>query len=157
MPTFAALSACHCTQLRIATSRPTEFVDLTDRVQALVAEAGVQTGIVNIQSLHTTAAIVLNEHEPLLLTDFAALLERTAPLGAAYRHDDLSIRAVNLLPDERVNGHAHCRALLLSPSACLNIVGGRLQLGRWQRIFLVELDGPRVRDLSILLVGETTQ
>src|SRR5262245_54668445 len=154
METFAATPAYRHTRLRIATTSPTQFIDITDRIQALVVEAGVLAGLVNVQSLHTTAAIVLNEHEPLLLADFAALLERTAPASTSYRHDDLSVRTVNLTPDERVNGHAHCRALLLMPSACLNIVGGRLQLGRWQRIFLAELDGPRVRDLSVLLLGE---
>ena len=61
---------------------------------------------------------------------------------------------MNLTPDERRNGHAHCRALLLGPSACLNVVDGRLQLGRWQRVFLVELDGPRAREISVLMLGE---
>jgi secondary thiamine-phosphate synthase enzyme len=154
MTPLVAISAHIHTRLRIATARPTQFVDLTDQVQALVAEAGVQSGLINIQSLHTTAAVVLNEHEPLLLDDFAAVLERAAPQDAPYQHDDLSVRTVNLVPDERVNGHAHCRALLLTPSACLNIADGRLQLGRWQRLFLVELDGPRVRELSVLILGE---
>jgi secondary thiamine-phosphate synthase enzyme len=143
---------CHW-QLHITTTQPVEFIDLSEPVQALVTGAGRQTGLINIQSLHTTAAIVLNEAEPLLLDDFADLLERAAPCGAPYRHDDLGLRTVNVAPGERVNGHAHCRALLLAASACLNVIDGRLQLGRWQRVFLVELDGPRVRDLSILLIG----
>jgi secondary thiamine-phosphate synthase enzyme len=148
----AVVEPCYW-RLHVATSQTVEFVDLSEQVQALVTGAGIRTGLINIQSLHTTAAVVLNEAEPLLLTDFAALLERAAPRGALYRHDDLALRTVNLSPGERVNGHAHCRALLLSASACLNVVDGRLQLGRWQRVFLVELDGPRVRDLSILCVG----
>jgi secondary thiamine-phosphate synthase enzyme len=61
---------------------------------------------------------------------------------------------VNLVEEERPNGHAHCRALLLPSSACLNVTEGRLQLGRWQRVFLVELDGPRERSVSVLLFGE---
>jgi len=142
-------------RLRISTTQPTQFIDLTDDVEAFVDAAGVRAGIINLQTLHTTTAIVLNEHEPLLLGDFTALLERTAPLRAPYRHDDFSVRTVNLIPGEveRVNGHAHCRALFLSPSACLNIVDGRLELGRWQRIFLAELDGPRVRELSIVVIA----
>jgi secondary thiamine-phosphate synthase enzyme len=152
METFAGTSTHHHKRLRITTARPTEFVDLTDRVQAIVAEAGVHAGIVNVQSLHTTAAIVLNEHEPLLLADFTTMLERAAPERAEYRHDDLRLRTINLTPGERINGHAHCRAFLLCPSACLNIVHGRLLLGTWQRVFLAELDGPRVREVSIMLV-----
>jgi secondary thiamine-phosphate synthase enzyme len=69
-------------------------------------------------------------------------------------HDDMSARTVNLAPGERPNGHAHCRALLLGSSVLLNVASGSVQLGRWQRVFLVELDGPRTREVSILLFGE---
>jgi len=154
METLVSNATCQHRTLRIPTVCATEFFDLTDYVERLVTDAGLRSGFVNVQSLHTTTAIVVNEREPLLHADFAALLERAAPQDAAYRHDDATVRTVNLTADERVNGHAHCRALLLGASACLNIVDGRLQLGRWQRVFLVELDGPRERELSIMLVGE---
>ena len=140
--------------IRIATDHPTQFVDLTERLEALVVQSGIRFGFVNVQSLHTTAAIVVNENEPLLLTDFAAALERSAPAGAIYRHDDVTVRTVNVTADERVNGHAHCRALILGSSACINVVYGRLHLGAWQRVFLVELDGPRDREVSVLILGE---
>jgi secondary thiamine-phosphate synthase enzyme len=155
METFAAAPACRHTRIRIATDHPTQFVDLTDRLRALVAVSGVQTGLVNVQTLHTTAAIVVNELEPLLHEDFADLLERAAPGAARYRHDDTTARTVNVTAEERVNGHAHCRALLLAPTACLNVVDGVLVLGRWQRVFLVELDGPQPRDVSVLILGES--
>jgi secondary thiamine-phosphate synthase enzyme len=153
MEAFAS-AACRYTTTRVRTQRPTDFVDITDRVQALVSESGLRTGLVNVQSLHTTVAIVVNENEPLLLTDFATFLERTSPAQADYRHDDLSVRTVNLTADERINGHAHCRALMLGPAACLNVIDGKLKLGTWQRVFLVELDGPRDRELSVLMLGE---
>ena len=140
--------------IELTTRRPTEFIDLTGRVQQVIAAAGFEFGIVNIQTLHTTTAIVVNEHEPLLLDDFHALLEQLAPSHGRYRHDDETARTVNVTEGERANGHAHCRALFLPSSACLNVVGGRLQLGRWQRIFLVELDGPRVRHVSVAMVGD---
>jgi secondary thiamine-phosphate synthase enzyme len=140
--------------IRIATDHPTQFIDLTDRLEALVAQSGIRFGFVNVQSLHTTAAIVVNENEPLLLSDFADALERSAPTRAVYRHDDLAVRTVNLTADERVNGHAHCRALMLGLSACINVIYGRLHLGAWQRVFLVELDGPRDREISVLILGE---
>ncbi|MGH9372744.1 MAG: secondary thiamine-phosphate synthase enzyme YjbQ, partial [Vicinamibacterales bacterium] len=152
--TLAPVSTCRHARIRIATEHSAEFIDLTDQLEALVRDAGIQAGLVNVQSLHTTTAIVVNEHEPLLLADIAALLERAAPRHAWYRHDDVSSRTVNLSPGERPNGHAHCRALLLGASACLNVFDGRLQLGRWQRVFLAELDGPRAREVSVLLVGE---
>jgi secondary thiamine-phosphate synthase enzyme len=155
MDTLTALSICRNTTIQIATDRPTVFVDLTSRIETLVAEAGMGTGLVNIQTRHTTTAIVVNEHEPLLLGDFANLLEQTAPRLAAYRHD--SFARARGGRDEPANGHAHCRALLLCPSASLNVTGGQLQLGRWQRIFLAELDGPRIREVSILLLGEAAR
>ena len=154
METLARTSTCRHTTIRITTERSTEFIDLTDRLEALVAEAGIRFGLVNIQSLHTTTAIVVNEHEPLLFVDFLTLLENAAPRDAGYRHDDVTARTVNVTPDERINGHAHCRALLLAPSACLNVIDGSLRLGPWQRVFLAELDGPRDRQISVLILGE---
>lgn len=158
METLTPVSACrHTTRIQVRTSQPTEFIDLTDRLQSLVAGAGLRFGILNVQTLHTTTAIVVNEHEPLLLADFQAVLEAAAPGDGPYQHDDVTARTVNLTEAERPNGHAHCRALLLSPSACLNVVGGRLLLGRWQRVFFVELDGPRDREISVLIFGEAGQ
>jgi len=154
METLAAASPCHYATIRIATDRPTQFVDLTERLEAFVAASGVRTGLLNIQSLHTTTAIVVNEHEPLLLADFAILLEKVAPSHTSYRHDDVTARTVNVTLGERPNGFAHCRALFMPSSVCLNVIDGRLRLGRWQRVFLVELDGPQAREVSTLMVGE---
>ena len=154
METLVTTAICRHSRIRVETEREMAFIDLTDRIEALATEAGIHAGIINIQSLHTTTAIVVNEHEPLLLADFAGLLSRAAPRDAHYRHDDVAVRTVNLAPGERSNGHAHCHALLLGSSASLNFAAGRLQLGRWQRVFLVELDGPRVREVSGLVLGE---
>ena len=154
METLASIAIYRHTKIRIATERPTQFIDLTDRLEVFVAEAGIRFGLVNVQTLHTTTAIVVNELEPLLLSDFATLLESAAPRDAGYRHDDVTARTVNVTPDERINGHAHCRALLLGPSAALNVIDGKLLLGRWQRVFMAELDGPRAREISVLILGE---
>ena len=140
------------TRLRLTTTAATEFVDITDHLRALVHEAGIETGLLNVQTSHTTTAIIVNEGEPRLHDDFHAALARLAPLGVAYRHDDLAFRPA-VSSEEPRNGHAHCRALLLPTAVCLNILGGRLALGRWQRVFVVELDGPRVRDVTAVAVG----
>jgi secondary thiamine-phosphate synthase enzyme len=155
MNTLTLTSVARHLPLSIRTSRPTEFLDITDFVTAVVEEARLWVGLVNVQTRHTTTAIVVNEHEPLLLEDFAGLLDLIAPAAWSYSHDDATRRQVNLTPDERVNGHSHCRALFLPSSACLNVADGALQLGRWQRIFLVELDGPREREISVLVSGES--
>jgi secondary thiamine-phosphate synthase enzyme len=155
METLTPISACRrTTRIHLTTTHPTQFIDLTDRLDRLIADAGLRFGILNVQTLHTTTAIVVNEHEPLLLTDFQSLLEAAAPGDGRYQHDDTRARTVNLTEAERPNGHAHCRALLLPSSACLNVAGGHLLLGRWQRVFFVELDGPRERDISVLVFGE---
>lgn len=140
--------------LPLETKHRIEFIDVTDQVRALVGGAGVDTGLVLVQSLHTTVAVVVNEHEPLLLSDFVAHLERWAPSDNSYAHDDPARRRVNLQPDERVNGHAHCRALALGVSVTLAIVGGELLLGRWQRVFVVELDGAQSRKVALTVVGD---
>jgi len=158
MHTLTPVSACrHTTTIHVSTTEATQFIDLTDRLEGLVADGDLRFGIMNVQTLHTTTAIIVNEHEPLLLADFGALLEAVAPVVRRYEHHDAHARAVNVSEGERPNGHAHCRALLLPTSVCLNVVSGRLLLGCWQRVFLVELDGPREREISVLIFGEAGQ
>ena len=130
-----------------------EFVDITDSLTQAVRNSGVRFGIANVQTRHTTTGIIVNEHEPLLLDDMAGLLDRLVPGEAEYRHDDMTIRRVNLMPGEPANGHSHCRALLLGASETLNVVDGRLDLGTWQRVFLVELDRDKVREVSVMVMG----
>jgi secondary thiamine-phosphate synthase enzyme len=131
-----------------------EWIDITDQILQLVHESGVRNGFVNIQSKHTTTAILVNENEPLLLQDMKLALERLAPRNHNYQHDNFHIRTVNLMAEESPNGHAHCKALFLRTSETLNLVDGVLQLGRWQRIFFIELDQARKREISILFLGQ---
>jgi secondary thiamine-phosphate synthase enzyme len=139
--------------LRYRSSRAPEFIDVTGDVGATVREAGIVAGSVLVFSRHTTAAIRINEAEPLLIEDMEAMLARIAPAGVYYRHNDLSIRKVNLTEDEDLNGHAHCQHLLMGASECVPVIEGELLLGRWQRIFLVELDCPRDREVIVHVVG----
>lgn len=128
-----------------------EFVDITDDVSALVRQSGVRSGLVQICSYHTTAAIRINEAEPLLLDDFRRLLDRLVP-DEEYEHDDMS-RRVGVPPNEPINGRAHCQHLLLSSSESVSIDQGAMRLGQWQRIFLIELCSPRRRDVTIQVIG----
>ena len=91
-------------------------MDVTDEVAQAVTEAGVRRGFAVVFSRHTTAGVRLNEHEPLLLEDMARLLERVVPTGD-YRHDDFSVRTVNLTENERVNGHFHAGASCWGPAS----------------------------------------
>ncbi len=141
-------------RVEFATTSATEFVDITPRISEEIRRAGLRNGRVHLQSLHTTLGLAVNENEPLLLSDFKGLLERLAPAGAGYEHDDFA-RRFDIRIDEPVNGHAHCRQLLLSAFATLMVEDGHLVLGRWQSVFAVELDGPRHhRELAIQLEGD---
>ncbi len=140
-------------RLQLPTSRPTEFVDITARLQEEIAAAGLRNGRLHLQSLHTTLGLAVNENEPLLLEDLAATLERLAPAGVPYRHDDLK-RRPQVGPEEPINCHAHCRQLVLLPACTLLVEEGRLVLGRWQSVFAVELDGPRQRQVALQLDGD---
>jgi octaprenyl-diphosphate synthase len=140
-------------RLRFESSRATEFVDLTSRVRDEVRRSGLRAGRVHLQSMHTTLGLAINENEPLLLTDFQHLLERIAPADAGYEHDDFT-RRFKIAVDESVNGHAHCRQLLLTGFMTLLVEDGTLVLGRWQSVFAVELDGPRHRELAVQLDGD---
>jgi secondary thiamine-phosphate synthase enzyme len=95
----------------------------------------------------------INENEPLLLSDMEEFLKRVAPRELYYRHNDFSIRTENMTEDECPNAHAHCQHLILGASETIPVVEGELALGRWQRIFLVELDRPREREVCVQIIG----
>jgi len=138
--------------VELQTEERLQFVDLTELVAERVRRSGIGHGLVCVQSRHTTTAVVVNENEPLLIEDAKRMLERVAPRDALYGHNELHRRR-DVAPDESPNGDAHCRALLLGSSETLAVAAGSLQLGRWQRVFLVELDGPRRRTVSVVVMG----
>jgi secondary thiamine-phosphate synthase enzyme len=134
-----------------------QFIDLTDEVRDLVARSGVRNGAALIFSAHTTCSVIINERESGFIEDFRELLETVVPSSVDYRHDDLSIRTEGLAddPHEVPNGHAHCRATLLGASSqTVPVHDGELMLGRYQRIFLLELDRGRERRVLFQVMGE---
>ncbi|MEO6912890.1 MAG: type 2 isopentenyl-diphosphate Delta-isomerase [Candidatus Baltobacteraceae bacterium] len=139
--------------LRYRTDGAGKFRDITDDVAAIVKASGVRTGLAHVYSMHTTAAIRINEHEDFLLGDFERFLERIAPRGDGfYDHDRIEDR-VDVSPDEPRNGHSHCRHLLLASSETLPVIDGGLAIGEWQRIFLIELCSPRNRSVIVQVLG----
>ncbi len=143
--------------LRVTTEDAPSFLDITDRVAEFVQDTGVVMGLVVVFSRHTTAAVVLNENEPMLMQDIAAFLEKLAPRNGYYKHNDFTIRTVNMTEDECPNGHAHAQHWLLGSTEVIPIVAGKMSLGRWQRIFLVELDRARERELVVQVWGIAVQ
>ena len=139
--------------INLETTEAPEFMDVTDQVLDSIAESGISTGNVLVYSKHTTAAFKINEMEPLLLEDMARTLEHIAPRDADYRHNDFTVRTVNMNEDECPNGHAHCQHLALGTSETIPIIDGVLQLGTYQRVFFIELDHPRQREFLIQVMG----
>ena len=148
----AIKSRTYC--IKVETHKAPEFIDITEQVRACVVEAQIRNGFVSVFSRHTTAAVKINENEPLLLQDMEQFLERIAPRNGNYRHNDFTVRTVNMTEDECPNGHAHCQQLLLGTSETIPVIEGITQFGRWQSIFLIELDHPRPREVVVQVLGE---
>lgn len=140
--------------IKLKTVATLDFIDITDKVKSKLKKAGIKRGVINIQSLHTTMAVIVQEGEPLLITDLKKVLEKVAPRTTKYMHDNFDIRTINMNPNEPMNGHSHCKAMFLTTSSFLNITKGKLQLGKWQRIFAVELDNARPRRIALQIIGE---
>lgn len=139
--------------ISIKTKQCFDFINLTKDIKNFIKESGIKNGLINIQSMHTTGAIIVNEEEPLLIEDIKKHLERLVSQDLKYKHDDFTIRTVNLCDDECANGHAHCKAVLLQVNATLNLIDGNIQLGQWQQIFFLELDRARERKVQIQIIG----
>jgi 4-hydroxy-3-methylbut-2-enyl diphosphate reductase len=141
-------------RLLIRTDKGPQFIDITDGVASLARESAIRNGFAIVFTRHTTAAIRINENEPMLLRDMEEFLRKVAPAHVYYNHNDFSRRTANMSDGEQPNGHSHCQQLLLGASEAIPIVDGELLLGRWQRLFLVELDRGREREVVVQLVGE---
>lgn len=132
----------------IDTDERIELVDLTDRVMEFVRRFGITEGMITLWSMHTTCALFINEFQKALLTDIRRFLEDMVARDRYYMHND---------PDhsdcDRLNADSHLRAMLLGHSLTLQISGGEVVLGQWQRILMAELDGPRARTLRAQVWG----
>jgi secondary thiamine-phosphate synthase enzyme len=139
-----------------ATTSPGDFIDLTDELFSMVRRAAVTNGMALVYSPHTTCSILINERESGFFEDLRRLMASLAPAGDAYyRHDDMAIRTENIDPDDAPNGHAHCRGSVFgATSQTIPIIDGKLMLGRWQRVFFLELDRARDRKVFIEILGE---
>ena len=134
--------------LTFTTRHRFELIDLTQRVEELVGKTGIGAGVALLQSLHSTAALFVNEWQEALLEDFRTLLEQAVRAEAPWRHNDPRYSDC-----DRSNAASHLRALLLGSSAMLAVRRGQLVRGTWQSIILAELDGPRTRSVSLQILG----
>jgi secondary thiamine-phosphate synthase enzyme len=131
----------HTSELRFSTRGDADIVDLTEPVRRAVAEAGVAEGQLVAFVRGSTAAITTMELEPGGITDLRAMLDRLAPVEGDYEHNRLN---------RDTNSHAHQRASLIGPSEVVPVIGGRLALGTWQQLVLVDFDDrPRERTVVV--------
>lgn len=128
--------------IHVTSRSRSELIDITGRVEELVKCSGVSSGTCHIFSLHTTAAITVNEGaDPAVRRDIAACLERLVPADAAFTHDE-------------GNSDAHLKTTLVGPSEAVIIEGGKLLLGTWQALYFCEFDGPRSRKVAVKIVSD---
>jgi secondary thiamine-phosphate synthase enzyme len=134
--------------LTVQTEERVELTDITDRIVALVRASGIREGIVSLWSMHTTFAIFINESQKALHVDIKRLLETMVERDADWMHNDPAHSDC-----DRLNADAHLRAMLLGHSLTVQVSGGELVLGQWQRVLVAELDGPRSRTLRVQMMG----
>ena len=120
-----------------------EIIDVTQDINDLLVKHQINDGIINVFAKHSTTGIVINENESRLIKDFENTLETLIPENNNYGHD---------LIDN--NADSHIRAFLIGSSETIPIKNSSLDLGTWQRVFFVELDGPRTRNFVVTIIGK---
>lgn len=160
--TAAQPAVFHYTELQLETKPGIHIIDITPQIRAEVERLGVSEGCVNVLSRHTTTAIAINECEARLLDDIRQFLRKLAPPGAPYLHNDLHYREAPpnwpggweaWAAQEPENAHSHILSMVLGNSETIPVTHGKLALGAWQSVMLVELDGARTRTVGIQVVG----
>lgn len=127
--------------LKINTNKKFEIIDITSQINDLI---DIDNGIISIFSRHSTSAIVVNENESGLLNDLEFMLNNLVSDKFSYQHDKIDN-----------NASSHLKSFLLSSSECLPVKNNKLDLGTWQSVFFIELDGPRhARTVTLTMVGE---
>jgi secondary thiamine-phosphate synthase enzyme len=138
----------HAETVTIETSERVQLVDLTERIAAIVSSSKIRDGLASVWSMHTTCAVFINEDQAALHVDIKAFLEKTVARNAQWRHNDPEHSDC-----DRNNADAHLRAMLLGHGLTLQVAGGELVLGQWQRVLAAELDGPRSRTFRLHVQG----
>ena len=131
-------------KFEISTSKRRELVDVTNKVESIVAKSKIKNGICVVFVPHATAAVMLNENERGLVSDIINKVEKDFPAGAGYRHDRI---------DD--NADSHLASAFIGQSKTLPVNGGQLIRGTWQQVFVLEADGPRSsRRVVVTVIGE---
>jgi secondary thiamine-phosphate synthase enzyme len=127
----------------LKTDKRIEIVDVTNEIKYIVGKSSLNSGIINIYSQHSTSAIVVNENEPGLIEDFKEAIKRLISSNENYKHNRIDN-----------NADSHIRSFLLGNSVTIPLENGQIDLGTWQSVFFVELDGPRTRKVIVTIIGD---
>jgi secondary thiamine-phosphate synthase enzyme len=129
--------------IHMSTRNRTELVDITRNVEDITRKSGITDGLCIIHTVHSTTAVIVNEHEAGLTKDIVKKVQQDFPKGAGWLHDRV---------DD--NADAHLASSFIGPTRMFPVKNGRLMRGTWQSIFLLELDGPRTRRIIVEVMGE---
>ncbi|MGA2694814.1 MAG: secondary thiamine-phosphate synthase enzyme YjbQ [Terriglobales bacterium] len=130
--------------LKLHTKTRRAYVHLTPQVEEIVRKSGVREGMVLVSAMHITAGVYVNDNESGLIEDIDQWLEDLAPANPDYKHHQTG----------EDNGDSHLKALLIHHEVIVPITAGKLDLGRWQRIFYAEFDGQREKRVIVKVMGE---
>ena len=133
----------------LETSKRLEIMNVTDKVNDIARNSGIECGLVNVWISHTTAAIMVNEDDSSLWEDILSTLSRLIPVESNYRYN-LRYRGFS----GEQNAHAHILNCLIKPDTTVPLKDGEMMLGTWQSILFAEFDGPRKRHVNVQVVGE---
>jgi secondary thiamine-phosphate synthase enzyme len=134
----------HTEYLWFETKGRREYIDITDRVEAILEKSEIEEGMVLVSAMHITAGVYVNDHEDGLIKDIDALLEKLAPFKEDYLHHRAG----------EDNGDAHLKSLLVHHQIIAPVTGGKLDFGPWQRIYYAEFDGMRRKRVIVKVMGE---
>ena len=134
----------------VKSQKSTELIRITDQVKRAVEMSGLRNGMINVFTLHTTTAITINENDPKLEEDIAKFMVRAVPEDDSYGHHRFYRRDGRMA----VNAYSHIRASLLGANVTVPLQNAEMILGSRQNIYLVELDGPQLRGLTVQVLGE---
>ena len=143
------------TTIEVAAPERYAYLDLTEDLQRAIKDSGVTDGAAIAFCAHTTCALLINEWEDGALADFRRQVTEMVPHeGVYYEHDDFEVRTQNMHENERANGHAHVKAMLLSATShAIPVVAGEPGLGTWQRLIFFEMDEPKDRTVTFHVFG----
>jgi secondary thiamine-phosphate synthase enzyme len=136
----------HRQELRLDVPSRVGFVNITPKVEKVVAESGIREGLCLVNSMHITSSVFINDDEAGLHQDYEQWLEDLAP------HEPLTRYRHNLTGEE--NGDAHCKRQLMGREVVIAVTGGKLDFGTWEQVFYGEFDGRRTKRVLIKIIGE---